>query len=334
MRSLNREAWFLNYVISFPHFENTVQACEDFADLFNRLLTGYGIHGEARLDYWVSCYLQHAQAIQRDIEFARSGDYLPIWGEMDETARDYRGLVEQPLGWMNPREKQAFEDAFDRLGSYCDITKQALANAFNSGRRWLERETLDLGIVNRDEGFKGDYEEYFVGLRKEGVVPTLQSYPTYRPDTSRSCRAGETCPWTGVWIPQQVLDEGLQDFSLALALEGRPMQPAFRIKMTPSFLCRDENDEGLFPYMEPVTTAEDALWYPLLPERAATLPEVIPAHRGRCEANQACPRAGYWWTLAREGSRRHFDQGEMMPDYPNSQYGQTIWMWDQNQEAQ
>jgi len=51
----------------------------------------------------------------------------------------------------------------------------------------------------------------------------------------------------------------------------------------------------------------------------------------RCEANQPCPRTGIWWTPALQHSRRHFNQGDVMPDFPNSQFGETIWYWDQNQ---
>lgn len=51
----------------------------------------------------------------------------------------------------------------------------------------------------------------------------------------------------------------------------------------------------------------------------------------RCEANHPCPKTGYWWTPAKQNSRRHFQQGEIMPDFPNSSYGATIWQWDANQ---
>jgi hypothetical protein len=51
----------------------------------------------------------------------------------------------------------------------------------------------------------------------------------------------------------------------------------------------------------------------------------------RCEGGQPCPRSGYWWTPARKGSRQHFTQGEIMPDYPGSSYGVTIWQWDAGQ---
>ena len=50
----------------------------------------------------------------------------------------------------------------------------------------------------------------------------------------------------------------------------------------------------------------------------------------RCEANQPCPREGYWFTPARPNSRRAFQQGEAMPDVGGT-YGATIWQWDEQQ---
>ena len=50
----------------------------------------------------------------------------------------------------------------------------------------------------------------------------------------------------------------------------------------------------------------------------------------RCEAGQSCPKAGYWMTPAKAGSRRYFQQGEVMPAV-TSDYGSTIWQWDSDQ---
>ena len=50
----------------------------------------------------------------------------------------------------------------------------------------------------------------------------------------------------------------------------------------------------------------------------------------RCEANQPCPKTGYWLTPAQTGSRRYFRQGEVMPAV-TSDYGSTIWQWDSDQ---
>lgn len=54
--------------------------------------------------------------------------------------------------------------------------------------------------------------------------------------------------------------------------------------------------------------------------------------RGRCEAGQPCPQAGFWFTPAKVGSRHHFKAGEVMPQV-GGDYGATIWQWDINQDA-
>jgi hypothetical protein len=45
----------------------------------------------------------------------------------------------------------------------------------------------------------------------------------------------------------------------------------------------------------------------------------------RCEAGKPCPENGVWWTPAKADSRRAFEKGEAMPDFPGSAYGGTIW---------
>ncbi|AXW63603.1 hypothetical protein CJO94_17140 (plasmid) [Ralstonia solanacearum] len=50
----------------------------------------------------------------------------------------------------------------------------------------------------------------------------------------------------------------------------------------------------------------------------------------RCDAGQPCPKSGYWLTPAKAGSRRYFQQGDVMPAVA-SDYGSTIWQWDSDQ---
>jgi len=54
------------------------------------------------------------------------------------------------------------------------------------------------------------------------------------------------------------------------------------------------------------------------------------ALRLRCEAGQPCPREGWWATPAQAHSRREFRLGEPMPDL-HTDYGTTIWQWDDRQ---
>jgi len=47
----------------------------------------------------------------------------------------------------------------------------------------------------------------------------------------------------------------------------------------------------------------------------------------RVEGGKPCPQTGYWYTPAIPNSRRHFEQGAVMPVSADSQYGATIWQW-------
>ena len=47
----------------------------------------------------------------------------------------------------------------------------------------------------------------------------------------------------------------------------------------------------------------------------------------RVEGGQICPRAGQWFSPAKADSQAHFSAGTVMPDFPDAQYGLTIWQW-------
>ncbi|TYZ38975.1 hypothetical protein C2U35_26765, partial [Ralstonia solanacearum] len=105
-RNLDQDAWFLYQTTSIPYYELCARLCEEFAELYNRFITGHGLHGAARLDYWVSRYLTHAENIRRGIGFIKNGgDYMPMIDYLNAPATDFRGLVEQPLGWMSEEQR-------------------------------------------------------------------------------------------------------------------------------------------------------------------------------------------------------------------------------------
>ncbi|MBX8485772.1 PoNe immunity protein domain-containing protein [Pseudomonas cichorii] len=47
----------------------------------------------------------------------------------------------------------------------------------------------------------------------------------------------------------------------------------------------------------------------------------------RIDAGQPCSKTGYWFTPAQANSRRHFNQGEIMPSISGSSWGDTLWYW-------
>jgi hypothetical protein len=105
---------------------------------------------------------------------------------------------------------------------------------------------------------------------------------------------------------------------------------------------RSPEPGSLHYHMEGVNSfdkANTSNWYarfdniPLPTEHIAS--DVITAtdpQKMRCEATQPCPQSGYWHTPAKPNSRALFTQGGVMPDFPDSNYGATIWYWDQNQD--
>ncbi|WP_439885252.1 PoNe immunity protein domain-containing protein [Pseudomonas syringae] len=47
----------------------------------------------------------------------------------------------------------------------------------------------------------------------------------------------------------------------------------------------------------------------------------------RVVAGNPCTKTGYWFTPAQANSRRHFQQGEVMPSISDSTWGDTLWYW-------
>jgi hypothetical protein len=113
-------------------------------------------------------------------------------------------------------------------------------------------------------------------------------------------------------------------------------------KVPQSFFGYWAFEAGLVTYLWDIDDASyrDLPFYPKdLVEYARTHDAVTPPINGTASADarsngmragQPCPRAGYWFTPAAQNSRRHFNQGEVMPDM-KSPYGDTVWQWDENQ---
>ncbi|SPA56484.1 hypothetical protein [Cupriavidus taiwanensis] len=139
-RNLDQDAWFLYQTTSFRFYELCATLCEDFANLYNSFITGHGFHRQARLDYWVSRYLQHADNIRRGIKFIKDeGDYMPMIGFLNSPTTDYRGLIEQPLGWMTDEQSKQWKKSHERLSAACGTGHVTLNNLRSGGLEWLKR---------------------------------------------------------------------------------------------------------------------------------------------------------------------------------------------------
>jgi hypothetical protein len=64
-----------------------------------------------------------------------------------------------------------------------------------------------------------------------------------------------------------------------------------------------------------------------LVEYARNYKTAIGSQTGRIVAGELCSKTGYWFTPAQANSRRHFQQGEIMPSFSDSKWGDTLWYW-------
>ncbi|MBB3009147.1 PoNe immunity protein domain-containing protein [Cupriavidus alkaliphilus] len=85
-----------------------------------------------------------------------------------------------------------------------------------------------------------------------------------------------------------------------------------------------EDDSSLHPYLY---HPRDLVAWARTHSNLEDGPNMATATTLRCDAGQPCPKAGYWMTPAKSGSRRYFLQGETKPG-ASSDYGSTIWQWD------
>jgi hypothetical protein len=79
--------------------------------------------------------------------------------------------------------------------------------------------------------------------------------------------------------------------------------------------------QGSFEYMR-----ENAHKHHSLDPASASMNESVPAGR-------ACPRAGWWFTPAKQASRRYFKQGDVFPEFEGGAYGATFWQWSPDQSC-
>jgi len=343
-RNLDRDAWFLYETTSIPYYELCAQLCGEFAHFFNRLVTRHQAHGMGRVDYWVSRYMTHAENIQRGIEFIKTaGDYMPMLGFLRAPSSDYRGLIENAFGYETRDE---WQETFGRVSYACGTGADVLRGNEWDGFYWVHRDSLseqDRRLLDNSNGPVGDDpvgSEFFVGKYQLASPP--ETFPAHPVDRSIQAKPGDRCPRSGVWVPAQWADEGAGDFSLAFCIEGRAMQPAYRItgrEVEDIWVDYDRKLGIEHEATDPTeltgtlrTLAVDTTWYFVhKPETGAgerrTSETLL---RLRCEANKPCPREGYWFTPAKQNSRRFFKHGELMPEF-NTDYGMTIWQWDESQ---
>ena len=257
----------------------------------------------------------------------------------------FKQLEEQ--GWQNDRrvtnarisvqDSYAYGTSENVLSSFLNYQYPLSFDQFKklpSLQFWDLRHGTDVFLdITMQYNFEEEINNYayMVSLDFSSEENYINSYISYdNPnDTMESLftKAYPDLPLGRLQSETEALEIGLDiqqdqpDYTLPLVLEKTGIDTGKFVSIDPykityeEFIKRQEAGEDMAPYYENQPTAK---------------PEMTSQARGRCPANQPCPKSGYWFTLAKENSRAYFKQGDIMPDYPNNQWGEVIWQFDGN----
>lgn len=208
---------------------------------------------------------------------------------------DIRGQRDFSTAWFDEVEPNAFDtysDLLHKAGRYADPIWRT------AGAYW------NLGALTH---------RYNPDAR--GPMPDVDAWPKYRLNTAVTVQSGDPVPHTGIYLPE--IDDSCAQFLIA----GDPA---------------DKANVGYDPKRMQNVSREPTLW--TLVERVPG--ETVPLEAGlgpveappqRLAAGKQSPRAGYWHTPAKQGSRRYFKQGDVFPEIEGSTYGATFWQWSPDQ---
>jgi len=258
----------------------------------------------------------------------------------------FKQLEEQ--GWQNDRRVTSARISVQ--DSYAYVTDENVSSSFlnyqypltfdqfkqlPSLQFWDLRNGTDVFLdITMQYHFEEEINNYvyMISLDFSSEEIHINSYLSYdNPnDTMESVfiEAYPDLPQARLYAETQALEIGLDvqqdqpDYTLPLILEKTGIDTSKFISIDPykityeEFMQRSEAGEDMTPYYENQPTAK---------------PEITSQAKGRCPANQPCPKSGYWFTQAKANSRAYFKQDDIMPDYPNNNWGEVIWQFEGEQ---
>ena len=254
-----------------------------------------------------------------------------VWGErvlpnFRDTLEGFnRGFIElthgdlDALRWASGVSGDLRAQRADYPEDWMDEVQPGAADRFLELAAAAERHAKPIRITSQVGWSEGYLTRDYDTIVREPMNPPA-SWPTYRTDLKTRVSTGHRTPKTGIYLP----DVGAS---------------------APNLLLKSDGPRGLAPDapVAPIVLADGSRQHSVsttwtLVERVAETGGGVPGAtddvqagiRLRCEAGQACPRSGVWFTPARLGSRRHFTSGTPMPEIGGI-YGATIWQWDEQQ---
>ena len=322
MRNIHLEAAIWNLFTSTEFFEGAARECEETMDWFGKLAAAHDVANFGRNNQIYDTFKKRASDFRRGAEMAKLGNYELIWKIADSIRSDARGIMEQPLpSWMTSSEYKEFGSVrLGRLSAYASQITRALNNAMTAAESFLRPNPDCPERSDDDDGFPGgsiveiynDKLKWYKDLAFWTLPDPLAEYVI---DNSITCHTGDEVPWTGVWFP----NTGLEQHSLAFAIKGKLMQPAFRIVKT---IEERNRDSGGAIFASPITVAVATTWHRVIPS-GRPLDEALEL---RAKAGDPCPKAGIWQPMEPGASDRRYEAGEIMGSLGTA-YGYTVWRW-------
>ncbi len=278
-------------------------ADETFADYLLRYTAGEPIAIlRDELDFVVSAY-ENATHFVRLYEKNESFPALRFV-EIDEYER-----VLQMIGLcflmhrrdLLPRVAAMFDPAFsDKDTLYEDMLSFDLKDRFELDRWYHDipyRDLINTMYRDTDEESLADFERYFKGWYK-----SFKKAPWH--DSHLSINENTCAGYFGYWAIEAAALVYLMEFDDS-AFRENIVYPKdlvdFAKKMELTFKSAQES-----------------------PERT----------HSPVKGGLRAPETGYWTTPAGQGSLKFFNKGDIMPNFDNSPYGETIWQWSDNQSME
>ncbi len=256
----------------------------------------------------------------------------------------FKQLEEQ--GWQNDRRvtsaRISLQDSYDYVtdenvsSSFLNYQYPLTFDQFKqlpSLQFWDLRNGTDVFLdITMQYNFEEEVNNYvyMISLDFSSEEIHINSYLSYdNPDDTMESvfiEAYPDLPQARLYAETQALEIGLDiqqdqpDYTLPLILEKTGIDTSKFISIDPykitykEFMQRSEAGEDMTPYYE----------NKIKPNK----PEITSQARGRCPANQPCPKSGYWFTFAKADSRAYFKQGDIMPNYPHNNWGEVIWQFE------
>ncbi len=232
-------------------------------------------------------------------------------GAASEVGSDRRGIVDHDVSWMGePQVTAVVPGGSDLFWDLFGSTLRPASMVTNTIDRYWDAGDL-----------KNRYSEGSFGP----LAPPKQ-WPGYRLNQTVRVTTGEPIPKNGIYLPD--IDHSCA--SLLIAGEGAPKaNHLIRVDIRV-----DEN--GIKRGETPISEKRPTTW--TLIERVPG--ETVPFEEGlgpiesapkRIPAGKSVTQSGYWFTPAKQGSRRYFKLGDVFPEIESNPWGSTFWQWAPDQ---